>query len=198
MKPVYAKSEPIEDGDGLNPIKVNFKGVQPTIKDFVSALLAASDEDEAMNGLKESWGFYKNGMKQMPGEDLIVDTQNGYVGYSSELSDNERLVIECCYWNYADKRHKLLAVTNGLTMNGKPVAGQFTGITFYKYDNAIRQMHVVYGDAIGLVLDTPDDIEVVTHTLPRQGKTMVFTYYTSSGKKIEKRLTWNGSKFVQQ
>ena len=198
MKPVYAKSEPIEDGDDPYPMMVRFKGAQPTIKDFVSALLTESEGDESMNGLKEAWGFYKNGMKQMPGEDLIVDTQNGYVGYSSELSDNERQVIECCYWNYADKRHKLLAVTNGLTMNGKPVAGQFTGITFYKYDNAIRQMHVVYGDAIGLALDTPDDIEVVTHTLPRQGKTIVYTYYTTSGKKIEKRLTWNGSKFVQQ
>ena len=194
MKPVYSKTEPYEYDDGLTPIMVRFKGAQPTIKDFVSALLAASGEDEALNGLKEAWGFYKNGMKQMPGEDLIVDTENGYVGYT-ELSGNDRLVIECCYWNYGDKRHKLLAVTNDLAMNGKPVVGQFTGITFYKYDNATRQMNVVYGDEVGLALDTPDGTEVVTHALPRQGKTIVFTYHTSSGKKIEKRLTWNGTKF---
>ena len=194
MKPVYSKTEPYEYDDGLTPIMVRFKGAQPNVKDFVTALLAPDETDESRNGLRQAWNFYKNGMKQMPGDDLIVDVQNGYVGYVSEDETN-RQVIECCYWNYGDKRHKLLAITNDLTMNGKPVVGQFTGITFYKYDNATRQMNVVYGDEVGLALDTPDGTEVVTHALPRQGKTIVFTYHTSSGKKIEKRLTWNGTKF---
>ncbi len=195
MKPVYSKSEPFEFDDGLSPIKVTFKGAQPNIKDFVTALLSEAKEDESLRALKEAWDFYKNGMKQMPGDDLIVDTQNGYVGYSSELTETARQAIECCYWNYADKRHKLLAVTNDLFINGKPVAGQYTGIMFYKYDNVTRQMHVVYEDALGLALDMPDDTDVVTHALPRQGKTIVFTYHTTSGKKIEKRLTWNGIRF---
>ena len=196
MKPVYSKTEPYEYDDGLTPITVRFKGTQPNVKDFVTALLAPDETDESRNGLRQAWDFYKNGMKQMPGDDLIVDVQNGYVGYVSE-DETSRQVIECCYWNYADRRHKLVAITNDLFMDGKAVVGQFTGITFYKYDNATRQMKVVYADELGINLEAPSGTEAASHALPRQGKTIIYSYYTPSGK-VEKRLTWNGSKFVKQ
>ena len=196
MKPVYSKTEPYEYDDGLTPIAVSFKGTQPNVKDFVTALLAPNETDESRNGLRQAWDFYKNGMKQIPGDDLIVDVQNGYVGYVSE-DETSRQVIECCYWNYADRRHKLVAITNDLFMDGKAVVGQFTGITFYKYDNATRQMKVVYDDELGINLEAPSGTEAASHALPRQGKTIVYSYYTPSGK-VEKRLTWNGSKFVIQ
>ena len=194
MKPVYAKTEPLEvDENGLSPIIVNFKGAQPNVKDFVSALLSSSEEDESMNGLKEAWQFYKNGMKQMPGDELIVDVQNGYVGYVSTSGDNDRQVIECCFWNYADRRHKLVAISNDLYLNGEPEAGQFTGITFYKYDNATRKMKLIYAHELGL--DT--DHQAITHELPRKGKTIAFNYNMPSGK-VTKRMTWNGSMFVKE
>ena len=196
MKPVYSKTEPYEYDDGLSPITVRFKGTQPNVKDFVTALLAPNETDESRNGLRQAWDFYKNGMKQIPGDDLIVDVQNGYVGYVSE-DETSRQVIECCYWNYADRRHKLVAITNDLFMDGKAVVGQFTGITFYKYDNATRQMKVVYDDELGINLEAPSGTDATSHALPRQGKTIVYTYHTSSGK-VEKQLTWNGSKFVKQ
>jgi hypothetical protein len=192
-KPVYAKTEPLEYDDGLADIPVSFRGSQPNIKDFVVALLA-SNTGENMNGLREAWRFYKNGMKQMPGDDLIVDTQNGYVGYESK-DDNSRQVIECCYWNYADKKHKLVAVSNDDYMNGKPIVGQFSGVEFYIYENASRTMKVAYAQDLGAVIDVPAGEMVVTHALPRTGKTMIYTIHTASGK-IPKRLTWNGSRFI--
>ena len=199
MKPVYAKTEPYVYDDGLDDITVSFKGTSPNIKDFVAAFLSQEDEtDESLNGLREAWDFYKNGMKQMPGDDLIVDVQNGYVGYESTDTDDDntyRLVIECCYWNYADKKHKLVALSNDLFMNGKAIAGQYTGITFYKYNNTTRKMKVVYGDELGLGFEAPDGTEATSHALPRQGKTIVFSYYTPSGKR-DFRLTWNGSRFI--
>ena len=199
MKPVYAKTEPYVYDDGLDDITVSFKGTSPNIKDFVAAFLSQEDEtDESLNGLRQAWDFYKNGMKQMPGDDLIVDVQNGYMGYVSTDTDDDntyRLVIECCYWNYADKKHKLVAISNDLYRNGKAIAGQYTGITFYKYDNATRKMKVVYGDELGLGFEAPDGTEATSHALPRQGKTIVFSYYTSSGKR-DFRLTWNGSRFI--
>lgn len=194
-KPVYAKTEPLEYDDGLADIPVSFRGAQPNVKDFVAALLA-SNTGENMNGLMEAWRFYKNGMKQMPGDDLIVDTQNGYVGYESK-DDNSRQVIECCYWNYADKKHKLVAVSNDDYMNGKPIVGQFSGVEFYIYDNASRTMKVAYAQDLGAVIDVPDGETVVSHALPRTGKTMIYTIHTASGK-IAKRLTWNGSKFIPE
>lgn len=196
MKPVYSKTEPYEYDDGLSPITVRFKGTQPNVKDFVTALLAPNETDESRNGLRQAWDFYKNGMKQIPGDDLIVDVQNGYVGYVSE-DETSRQVIECCCWNYADRRHKLVAITNDLYMDGKAVVGQFTGITFYKYDNATRQMKVVYDDELGINLEAPSGTDATSHALPRQGKTIVYSYYTPSGK-VEKRLTWDGSKFIKQ
>ena len=199
MKPVYAKTEPYVYDDGLDDITVSFKGTSPNIKDFVAAFLSQEDEtDESLNGMRKAWDFYKNGMKQMPGDDLIVDVQNGYVGYESTDTDDDntyRLVIECCYWNYADKKHKLVALSNDLFMNGKAIAGQYTGITFYKYNNATRKMKVVYGDELGLGFEAPDGTEATSHALPRQGKTIVFSYYTPSGKR-DFRLTWNGSRFI--
>ena len=199
MKPVYAKTEPYVYDDGLDDITVSFKGTSPNIKDFVAAFLSQEDEtDESLNGMRKAWDFYKNGMKQMPGDDLIVDVQNGYVGYESTdtVDDNTyRLVIECCYWNYADKKHKLVALSNDLFMNGKAIAGQYTGITFYKYDNATRKMKVVYGDELGIGFEAPNGTEATSHALPRQGKTIVFSYYTPSGKR-DFRLTWNGSRFI--
>ena len=199
MKPVYAKTEPLELDDDLADITVKSSGAQPNIKDFVAAFLSQEDEtDESLNGLREAWDFYKNGMKQMPGDDLIVDVQNGYVGYESTDTDDDntyRLVIECCYWNYADKKHKLVALSNDLFMNGKAIAGQYTGITFYKYNNTTRKMKVVYGDELGLGFEAPDGTEATSHALPRQGKTIVFSYYTPSGKR-DFRLTWNGSRFI--
>ena len=197
MKPVYAGTEPLEFDDGLGDIPVSFKGAQPNVKDFVDALLSRNTE-ESMNGLREAWGFYKNGMKQMPGDDLIVDVQNGYVGYVSVDSDEDgdrREVIECCFWNYADKKHKLVAITNDFYQNGKAIEGQYTGITFYKYDNASHTMKVIPADDLGVTLNTPPGTTVTVHALPRQGKTTVFTYYIPLGK-IEKRLTWNGSHFT--
>ena len=194
MKPVYSKTEPYEYDDGLTPITVRFKGTQPNVKDFVTALLAPDETDESRNGLRQAWDFYMNGMKQMPGDDLIVDVQNGYVGYVSE-DETSRQVIECCYWNYADRRHKLVAITNDLFMDGKAVVGQFTGITFYKYDNATRQMKVVYDDELGINLEAPSGTEAASHALPRQGKTMIYNYQIPSDKNIVRRLTWNGSKF---
>ena len=197
-KPVYAKTEPLEFDDDQGEILINYKGTAPNIKDFVTALLSRSELDESLNGLREAWDFYKNGMKQMPGDDLIVDVQNGYVGYESTDTDDDntyRLVIECCYWNYADKKHKLVAISNDLYRNGKAIAGQYTGITFYKYDNATRKMKVVYGSEVGLGFEAPDGTEATSHVLPRQGKTIVFSYYTPSGKR-DLRLTWNGSRFI--
>lgn len=199
MKPVYAKTEPLELDDDMDDITVKSSGAQPNIKDFVGALLSQEDEtDESLNGMRKAWEFYKNGMKQMPGDDLIVDVQNGYVGYESTDTDDDntyRLVIECCYWNYADKKHKLVAISNDLYRNGKAIAGQYTGITFYKYDNATRKMKVVYGNEVGLGFEAPDGTEATSHALPRQGKTIVFSYYTPSGKR-DLRLTWNGSRFI--
>ena len=192
-KPVYAKTEPFEFDDSPSAIIVKPSGAQPNIKDFVAALLSRNTA-ESMNGLRQAWKFYKNGMKQMPGDDLTVDVRNGYVGYES-TDDNSRQVIEICYWNYADKQQKLVAATNDDYLNGKPIVGQYTGLEFYLYDNAEHTMTWISAQDLGAEIDLPDGEAIVTHSLPRTGKTITFTIHTAMGQ-IQKRLTWNGTHFV--
>ena len=197
MKPVYAKTEPLvlDDEKPDASINVNFKGANPNIKDFVNAFLSVEEITESLAGMKDSWDLFLNGMKQIPGDEMTVDTQNGYMDYSSELTETMRLIIECCYWNYADKKHKLVALANNLYEDGKAIEGQYTGIQFYVYDNASHKMTPVSSSDLGLSFDNPPSTKAVSYTLPRQGKTILYTFHIPVGK-IEKRLTWNGSKFV--
>lgn len=197
MKPVYQKTEPLSWDDGLGEIIVNYKGTAPNVKDFTTALLSQNEMGEGWGSMKDCWKLYRNGMKLMPGCDLIVDVQNGYVGFTEDDGEDGRLAIECCYWNYADKKHKLVAVSNNFFENGRPVAGQFTGITFYIYDNATHKMKVAYGQDLGFEIDAPEMSHSTLYALPRQGKTIVCTFYTSVNRK-EKRMTWNGSKFIPE
>ena len=196
MNPVYSKTEPLEYDDGLGDITVNFKGQSPNVKDFVTALLSPEDAGEALNGMKQSWSLFRKGLKQMPGDNLIVDVQNGYVGFVSE-DEEKRQVIECCYWNYADKKHKLVALSNDFFQNGQAIAGQYTGIEFYIYDNVSHQMRPAYAEDLGLEFDVPLGTQTTSHELPRQGKTIVYHFYTPSGI-FTKRMTWNGNKFMKK
>lgn len=198
MKPVYSKSEPINDDEELEPtndITVKFKGTSPNIKDFMTAFIKHPFIMEPVMGMEPSWELFLNGMKLMPGESLTVDVQNGYVNYESIESDNERLVIQCCYWNCADKKHKIVALSNDSYKNGKAITGHFSGVDFYTYDNDTHIMQMISPCDLGIEFDAVPGVYATTHSLPRQGKTIVFTFHTTTGKK-EKRVTWNGNKFM--
>jgi hypothetical protein len=195
MKPVYTRTEPLVYDDGLDDITVSYQGKAPNVKDFMTAILSENELGEAWGSLKQNWDLYRNGMHLMPGCDIIVDTQNGYVGFEeSEMGEN-RMVMECCYWNYADRKHKLVAVSNDYYQNGQAIAGQYTGVTFYKYDNTTRKMKLASAMDLGLEFDAPPGTHATTHSLPRRGKTIVYTFHVPAGK-IEKRMTWNGNEFV--
>lgn len=197
MKPVYSKSESMaQDEEPDYSVEVDYKGAAPNIKDFVEAMLARPDMGEFFGGMCDSWEMYRNGMKQIPGYDVIVDVQNGYMGYVAE-DDNERHVIELCYWNYADKKRKLVAMTNNIYSNGRPVCTEYTGIDFYEFNPETRKMVPAEQFEIGINEIPSDGATVITHTLPRVGRTIVFTHHTKIGKK-EKKYTWNGTKFVAE
>ena len=194
MKPVFSKTEQVDDSD--TGIVVKSKGAQPNFKDFVSAILSQEDMGEGFNGVRQSWNLYRNGMKQMPGDEIIVDVRNGYVGYESK-NDDSRHVNEFCYWNFADGKHKLLAVSIDGFHEGKPVMTEVTGVIFYIFDSATRKLKIAYESELGLDGELPPGCTGVTHELPRQGKTIVINSHLPSGK-IAKRYTWNGSKFIKE
>ena len=181
--------------------RVNYKGAQPTISDFATAFLKDyewnedSDDvlDEAKNAMKYIWLNHLKGEKLSQNEKLIVDQKNGYISYE-ELSDGNLFSVEMCYWNEADGKHKLFAYNVRCFRNGIYSPGQFDGLMFFRYDNATKKMTYCESPGFDEIYGT-DDGALVTYSLPRTGKDIIYTEWTDKGKKKQKTLKWNGRKF---
>ena len=72
-------------------------------------------------------------------------------------------------------------------------AGQFDGLTFYRYDNATKKMSPCSDIGFDVVYGT-DDGAWVSYALPRTGKDITVTSWYKSGKK-QKMLKWKGRRF---
>ena len=185
-------------------IRVNYKGANPTISDFVSAFVSSRDNvdeeedcaDESFNAIGYAWGLHQQGLPLPEGQTLTVDDKNGYVVYEcrSEYESIEDVVrIEMCYWNEAEGKHKLFAYNVGCFRNGKYDPGQFDGITFFRYNNATKKMTMCEAPGFDVVYGT-DDGAWISYALPRTGKDITVTKWYDSGKQ-EKMLKWDGHRF---
>lgn len=176
---------------------VNYKGQKPVITDFMKAILSQEDIAGTFRYMADDWEKYQKGQQLDKNRSFIVDTKNGYVRYDLADSSEESVYIEFCYWNCADGKHKLVASNFVLIMNGSPVDTELTGQSFYLYDNTTKELVYTYPVKVGAQLDRPDDCKGVLCNLPRVGKSIEYVFYTSSGKKSIKHITWNGHKFVE-
>ena len=188
-----------------NGIRVKYQGASPKISDFVSAFLSSRDHDdeedctdESFNAIDYAWKQYHKGLPLEEGNTLTIDEKNGYVCYEYR-SEYESVIdvvrIEMCYWNEADKKHKLFAYNVACFRNGNPEPGQFDGITFYRYNNATKLMTYTTDFGFEPVLGTEDGAWV-SYDLPRTGKDItVTTFWGKTGKKQLKALKWNGRRF---
>lgn len=178
-------------------IRVNYQGTTPTISDFASAFLSAAvdDEDcidESTNAIKQAWTQHRKGLPLDEGETLTIDQKNGYIVYESKY-DEHMLRIEMCFWNESDRKHKLFAYNVACFTNDKYSAGQFDGLTFYRYDNGSKKMAPCHDTGFDVVYGT-DDGAWISYELPRTGKDITVTSWYDDGKK-QKRLKWNGHRF---
>lgn len=186
---------------------VKFQGEKPNISDFAWAyvnyeLTPAEDEEEEEGYYNESIGAVKNAMEKHranktlgPGSMLSIDLRNGFVLYEWKDPDSDnRLRVEMCYWNESDGKHKLFACGVYYFDGDKYSAGQFDGLTFYRYDNAAKTM--TYADDIGFDVEySTEDGAWVTYDLPRSGKNITVTYWYDNGTKKQKTLQFDGRRF---
>lgn len=186
---------------------VKFQGEKPNISDFAWAyvnyeLAPAEDEEEEEGYYNESIGAVKNAMEKHranktlePGTMLSIDLRNGFVLYEWKDPDSDnRLRVEMCYWNESDGKHKLFACGVYYFDGDKYSAGQFDGLTFYRYDNAAKTM--TYADDIGFDVEySTEDGAWVTYDLPRSGKNITVTYWYDNGTKKQKTLQFDGHRF---
>ena len=80
--------------------------------------------------------------------------------------------------------------------NGKPIDTELTGLSFYWYDNVTKKLCYKYAFELGDEMEAEVGSMGCLRSLPRQGKTIEFVYFTDKGK-VTKKLTWDGSKFVK-
>ena len=199
--------------------KVEYKGKAPKIGDFLAAYLSQEETSEIKGGLSDAWNHYLRNEPQEPCSQFIIDDKNGYLRYTfdTKLCDDfedldSQTIIEMCYWNCADGKHKLIA-ENVVSMDeGKYLIGQYSGTMFYIYDNATRQLWSVDDEWLGAYVEpvidesncqttgedmTVFDETVAVYSLPQQGKDINVVIYRGN-KKIETRLVWDGMRFKQQ
>ena len=182
-------------------IRVNYKGVKPSISDFAWAFLSdyTYDEDgddcldEARNAVKQAWIRHRKGLPQYEGQTLTVDEKNGYVVYESKY-DDDMVRIEMCYWNESDGKHKLFAYNVACFRKGKYEPGQFDGLLFYRYDNATKKM-TYCGDPGFDMQCAAEDGSWISYSLPRTGKDITVTTWKNNGGTQKKTLKWNGRRF---
>ena len=186
---------------------VKFQGEKPNISDFAWAyvnyeLAPAEDEEDEEGYYNESINAVKNAMEkqrankaQDPDVTLAIDLRNGFVLYEWKDSDSDnRLRVEMCYWNESDGKHKLFACGVYYFDGDKYSAGQFDGLTFYRYDNAAKTM--TYADDFGFDVEySTDDGAWVTYDLPRSGKNITVNYWYDNGTKKQKTLKFDGRRF---
>lgn len=121
----------------------------PSIVDFVS-MMVSEPEDELMGALNDMWERYLAHKPQEGQNNLVVDKKNGFVRFEDNYPESEsQSITEICYWNCDDKRHKLVAFTNRLFQEGKPVEGQYTGTSFVLYDKEEQVFTPIDNDEVG-------------------------------------------------
>lgn len=176
-------------------IKVKFQGAAPSIMDFAWSYVTSSngdeegESDESRNALRQSLELYRKGQSQPEGFTITVDEKAGYILLLSN-QDGFTNKWEMCFWNMADKKHKLFAYCVELSVNGKRSApGQYDGLNFYRYNNATKTMSAY--DA-GVEVDYFN----ISYSLPRTGKDITVTQWSENGReKWQKTLKWNGQGF---
>lgn len=179
-------------------IKVNYKGSQPTITDFVWAAFSSLNyEDEEESGdrpwraLENAMERQRKGLPQEEGETLTIDTKNGYILFEQVYNEvvNHVFRLEVCYWNESDGKHKLIAFNDlASTTDGSPCLTETSSFYFFRYNNATKLM--VGCEPPGFEIDYGGIYE-----LPRVGKDIIYTQWNEDGTTKKKILKWNGRRF---
>ena len=184
-------------------ISVKFTGAQPSIRNFITAFVAPTygedgEMDESMNYLRYAWRQFCNNKPQDKGVTFSLDEKNGYACYEyREVEEGVEMIIkaEMCYWNEADKKHKLFAFCRMCYENGRYSPGQYDGLTFYRYDNTKRSMRLVYDPGVDAALNATAPSVMCSFELPRTGKDITMTHWLENGQKRTQTLRWNGHGF---
>ncbi len=169
-------------------------GAQPTITDFATAYLNhKKDDNKVFKAVREEW--IRHQQKKLPGDScttMLVDTKNGYWRYEHHKpAYKDTVVVEMCYWNCKDGKHKLLAVNGVWKMEEDYGYDDFVGTQFFLYDKTERTMRNIWAEDIGALYDG-DGLSIFF--LPRKGKDIRVSA-AGGGERWDEVLEWDGFQF---
>lgn len=178
---------------------VKYQGQRPTITDFVTAFLSQEELGEVFGNVSDQWKLYRQG-KRTNGT-FTVDQNNGFIEYKSvndEGGERFESVIEFCYWNMSDNRHKLFATNCNFRRNGTYFFTENSGPSVLIYDSQTRRMSYATMSDFGMEY-TPLNNGNAIFNLPRQGKNikLIFppTAETPNVETSYSEYVWDGKKF---
>ncbi len=175
---------------------------KPTIVDFVNLIISQEDVGEEFYEMRGNWEKYLNGQPLPEDRSFILDKENGYMRYDAKFDDEGdgrpkfSHFTEFGLWDCDDSRYKLIVENVVDFCDGEPVAGQFSGITLYKYNVETQELQYASAYDLGIELDFPEDTRLIVTKLLNKEKSIEYECFTPSDKVLI-RLTWNGSKLEQ-
>ena len=185
---------PEYDGNNEEIIAVKFQGNRPTITDFVDAYLNHAKEKEFYGKVYREWLNYKQKKPLSKHASIILDTKNGYMHYEIiRPEENDTLVMEMCFWNCADGKHKLICANTVWMLEGDYGWNEDIGPWFYLYDNATKVMRTIFAEDIGALYDS-DGLSVFF--LPHKGKNIKVSA-AGGGDRWDEELEWDGYQFIK-
>ena len=184
-----------EDTEEMDKIAVKSQGSRPTITDFATAFLDHVKDREFYGKVNDAW---KRHLQKKPLDSqahIIVDTKNGYMRYEIiNQAEKDTMVMEMCFWNCADGKHKMVCANTVWMLNGDYGWSEDIGACFYLYDNATKVMRQLYPEDIGALYDS-DGLSVFF--LPRKGKNIRVSA-AGGGERWNEILEWDGYQFISK
>ena len=173
--------------------QMTLKGKTPGIGDFATFYFESDAMPEIWGLAYDAWRHYQKHEPQAKGSYFVYDAKNGYLryelntreAYGDEFDYEDGSTIEMCYWNCADRRHKLFAINCKSMDNGRYYEAQYEGIFFQIYDNNTRKLYVVSKEDIGA--EVPIDTD--------EGYTMQDGKYYVKDRKTGQPLTLTEEEF---
>ena len=193
---IQAQAFEYPEYDDINgKIAVKYQGSRPTITDFVNAFLDFSKEKELYATVYREWLNYQKKRPLSKNTSIILDTKNGYMRYEViHPEENDTVVVEMCYWNCADGKHKLICANSIWMLEGDYGWSDDIGSWFFLYDNATKVMRTILAEDIGSLYDG-DGLTVFF--LPRKGKNIKVSA-AGGGDRWDEVLVWDGYQFVRE
>lgn len=192
MPDVSAQQFEYPEYPDLPYIAVRSQGNRPVISDFVTAFLNHSKEKKFYDKVCGEWQRYQQKKPLSKNTSIILDTKNGYMRYQIiHPEERDTVVMEMCFWNCADGKHKLVCANTYWVMGGDYGWDDYVGTYFFVYDNKTKKMREIYAEDIGALYDG-DGLSVFF--LPRKGKNIKVSA-AGGGDRWNEVLEWDGYQF---